>query len=44
LVASQVGHPLDLERLDPDEMLAAMIASFDGEEGMLTDIIEKLIH
>jgi cell filamentation protein len=44
LVASHAGHPLDLERLDPDEMLAAMIASFDGEEGMLTDIIEKLIQ
>jgi cell filamentation protein len=43
LVASRAGHPLNLERLEPDVMLAAMIASFDGEEGALAEIIEKLI-
>jgi len=43
LLSDYAGHPVDLEKLDPDAMLAAMIASFDGEEGELAGIVEKLI-
>jgi cell filamentation protein len=43
LLAEIAGHPLHLDRLDPDEMLAAMIASFDGDEVMLSAVIRKLI-
>jgi len=44
LLASRAEHPLNLEKLDPAAMLAAMIASFDGEESALAEIIEKLIR
>lgn len=43
VVADQAGHPLDLERLDPDSMLAAMIASFNADEKPLTAVIRQLI-
>lgn len=43
LVADQAGHPLDLDRLNPDAMLAAMIASFNADEGPLTAVIRQLI-
>jgi cell filamentation protein len=43
LLAENAGHPLQLDKLDPDEMLAAMIASFDGDEGKLSKVIRKLI-
>ena len=43
LLADHAGHPLNLERLDPEKMLAAMIASFDGDEGKLSEIILDLI-
>jgi hypothetical protein len=33
----------NLEKLDPDAMLHAMIASFDGDESELTMVIRKLI-
>jgi hypothetical protein len=33
LLADQASQPLDLENLDPDAMLNAMIASFDGDQG-----------
>ena len=32
LLAEQAGHPLDLTKLDPEEFLAAMIASFKGND------------
>jgi hypothetical protein len=32
-----------LENLDPAEMLGAMIASFDGDEQKLSDVIFALI-
>ena len=38
------GHPLKIEKLNPDEMLAAMIASFDGDERRLADVIHGLIE
>jgi cell filamentation protein len=43
LLADYAGHPIDLYNLDPDEMLAAMIASFDGEEVTLANVIRGLI-
>ena len=43
LVADQAGHPLVLERLKPQAFLAAMIASFGGDEGPLAAEIHRLI-
>jgi hypothetical protein len=31
-LADYAGHPIDLDKLDPDKMLDAVIASFDGDE------------
>ena len=44
LLADNAGHPLNLDRLDPGEMLAAMVASFNGDEGKLVAVIEELIR
>jgi cell filamentation protein len=44
LLADRAGHTLDLERLDPDEMLKAMIASFEGDERKLAMLIRSLIE
>ena len=35
LVADRAGHPLNLERLEPDGFLTAMVASFAGDERQL---------
>lgn len=43
LLAARAGHPLDLQRLDPDAMLDAMVASFYGEEAALANTIQDLI-
>jgi cell filamentation protein len=43
LLADRAGQTLDLEKLDPDAMLHAMIASFDGDESELTAVINGLI-
>jgi cell filamentation protein len=43
LLAADAGRPLHLERLQPEPFLAAMIASFFGNEGPLTDQIRGLI-
>jgi cell filamentation protein len=43
LLADRAGHPVDFEKLDPDAMLNAMIASFDGDESELTAVISGLI-
>jgi cell filamentation protein len=43
MLADRAGHPLDLERLDPGAMLDAMIASFDGDETELAQIIVGLV-
>jgi cell filamentation protein len=43
LLAEFAGHPPKIEKLDPDAMLAAMIASFEGDEGGLADIVSDLI-
>ena len=44
LLADHAGHPLKIEKLNPREMLAAMIASFDGDERRLADVIYGLIE
>jgi cell filamentation protein len=43
LLADHAGHPLDFDKLDPEAMLCAMIASFDGDEQRLAEIIKKMI-
>ena len=43
LLADCAGYPLRIDKLDPDEMLAAMIASFDGDESRLAKVINGLI-
>jgi cell filamentation protein len=42
LLADHAGHPLKIERLDPTQMLAAIIASFDGDEQPLANLIHDL--
>ncbi len=43
LLANEAGHALDLSKLEPDEMLQAMIASFEGNEVPLRRTITGLI-
>jgi cell filamentation protein len=43
LLADYAGHLIDLVKLDPREMLDAMIASFDGEKAKLANVIKDLI-
>jgi cell filamentation protein len=43
LLAESAGHPLDYNKLDPEKMLEAMIASFDGNEQKLAEVIRALI-
>jgi cell filamentation protein len=44
LLADRAGQTLDLEKLDPDAMLSAMIARFDGDESDLVTVISGLIR
>jgi cell filamentation protein len=44
ILADQAGHPLDLERLEPPRMMAAMIASFNGDEQLLVELILSLMR
>jgi cell filamentation protein len=43
LLADHAGHPLDLDKLEAEDMLDAMIASFDGDERKLAAVIEELV-
>ena len=43
LLAERAGHPLALERMVPGQMLEAMIASFQADEGPLVRMIAGLI-
>jgi len=43
LLANYAGHPLDLDRLDAEAMLAAMVASFAGNNDQLIKVIRGLI-
>lgn len=42
VLADQAGHPLDLDKLDPDATLEAMIRSFSGNERPLANLIKRL--
>lgn len=44
LLAEQAGHPISLEKFDPDAFLEAMISSFKGDEEPLGAIIADLIE
>jgi len=44
LLADQAGYPIDLEDLDPEAFLSAMIASFHGDEAPLAALIQALIE
>jgi cell filamentation protein len=43
LLAVKAGHPLQLERLNPDTFLHAMIRSFHGDNGPLVRELQRLI-
>jgi cell filamentation protein len=43
ILADQAGHPFDMDKLKPDAMLKATIASFEKDEGPLVGAISKLI-
>ena len=43
LLADHAGQPLDLESLDPEAMLNAMISSFEGDQTELVEVIAGLI-
>lgn len=44
ILAERAGHPLELGRLRPQELLDAMIAGFSGNEQPLGDLIASLIR
>lgn len=44
LLADRAGQTLDLEKLEPDAMLNAMIASFSGDESELVTVIRGLVR
>ena len=43
MLSDRAGHPLDLDRLEPEPFLAAMIAAFNGNEGDPSDQIRSLV-
>jgi len=43
MLADNSGHPLNLEKLDSDVMLSAMIEGFEGDEQALAHVIKSLI-
>ena len=43
MLADHAGHPLDLDRLEPEPFLAAMIAAFNGDERDLAVQIRMLL-
>lgn len=43
LLSDHAGHPLDLDRLEPEPFLAAMVASFGGDTLDLAAHIQRLI-
>lgn len=42
LVALRAGQPLDLSRIEPERMLAAMVESFTGDAAALVEAIRRL--
>jgi cell filamentation protein len=43
MLAEAAGHGLELDRLDPNALLQAVIESFGGDESGLTKLIHNLI-
>jgi cell filamentation protein len=43
LLAERAGHPFDLAKMDPAGIIQAVIASFNGEEKPLAELISTLI-
>jgi cell filamentation protein len=43
MLAEAAGHALELDRLEPDALLQAVIESFGGHEARLTKLIHNLI-
>ncbi|WP_349253678.1 Fic family protein [Bradyrhizobium sp. CB82] len=43
LLADTTGHPLDIERLDPEAVMGAMIESFGSDEKPLAELIFGLV-
>lgn len=43
MLAAKAAHPIHLEKLNPEEMMQAMVESFGGEERSLGKVIGKLI-
>lgn len=43
LLTDRAGHSLALERLNPEAFLQAMIASFQGDEGPLRNIVGNIL-
>jgi cell filamentation protein, protein adenylyltransferase len=44
LLADHAGYPINLDDLDPDAFLKAMIASFDGDEEPLAAMVQSLVR
>jgi cell filamentation protein len=42
LLSTRAGHPINLRRMEPKEMLDAIILSFDGDEAPLARLIRRL--
>lgn len=43
LLADQAGHPLQLERLNPPEIMDAIIKSFGGNEAPLFAVLKRIV-
>lgn len=43
LLAEQAGYSIELEQFDPGAFLEAMIISFNGDDGPLAKVIERLV-
>jgi len=44
MLADRAGYPLQTDRLRPAQFLAAMIASFDGDEALLREELDRMIE
>jgi cell filamentation protein len=44
LLAERAGYPFDLAKMDPETIMQAVIASFNGAEKLLADLILSLIQ
>jgi cell filamentation protein len=42
-LAEHAGHKLDLDRMQPEVMLSAVIRSFEGDETPLSTLIIELV-